>query len=66
MSEPTKYKMPKFGTKETIDCVSYVEYAKLKAKVERLQKAGDAVVATYVSKHFIDEPAIRDWRAAKV
>jgi hypothetical protein len=36
MSEPTKYKMPKFGTKETIDCVSYVEYAKLKAEVERL------------------------------
>lgn len=66
MSEPTKHKMPKFGTKETIDCVSYVEYAKLKAKVERLQKAGDAVVATYVSKHFIDDPAIRDWRAAKI
>jgi hypothetical protein len=46
--------------------VSVKEYNALKAKADRLEKAGDAVVATYVSKHFINEPAIRDWRAAKV
>lgn len=66
MKEPTKYKVVKFGTKDTIDCIPYIDYIKIKAKCERLEKAGDAVVTTYVSKHFIDDPAIRDWRAAKV
>lgn len=46
--------------------VSHSEYLRLKEKCERLEKAGDEVVAIYVSKHFINDQAIRDWRAAKI
>ena len=39
MSEPKRYKVGKIGTTEMIDCVSYEDYARLKAEVERLTKA---------------------------
>ena len=36
MNEPKRYKVGKIGTTEMIDCVSYEDYARLKAEVERL------------------------------
>lgn len=39
MSEPKRYKVGKIGTTEMIDCVSYEDYARLKAEVERLRNA---------------------------
>ena len=38
MSEPKRYKVGKIGTTEMIDCVSYDDYALLKAEVERLEE----------------------------
>ena len=49
MSEPKIYKVGKIGTTETIDCVSYEDYEKLKADVERLTKAEDKMIeVTYM------------------
>ena len=41
MSEPKRYKVGKIGTTEMIDCVSYADYARLKAEVERLNNESD-------------------------
>jgi hypothetical protein len=46
--------------------VAYDDYKKLLEENERLKKAGDSVVSTYVSKTFINDQVVRDWRAAKV
>jgi hypothetical protein len=40
VSEPKRYKVGKIGTTEMIDCVSYDDYARLKAEVERLKACG--------------------------
>jgi len=41
VSEPKRYKVGKIGTTEMIDCVSYADYARLKAEVERLNNESD-------------------------
>jgi hypothetical protein len=46
--------------------VAYDDYKKLLEENERLKKAGDNVVATYVSRTFINDQVIREWRSAKV
>ena len=46
--------------------VAYDDYKKLLEENERLKKAGDSVVSTYVSKTFINDQVVRDWRSAKV
>ena len=43
MSEPKRYKVGKIGTTEMIDCVSYEDYARLKAEVERLTKENETI-----------------------
>lgn len=69
MSEPKRYKVGKLGTTETIDCVSYEDYARLKAEVERLTKAGDVMLSEWASgdekdaKNFLKALVI--WNAAK-
>ena len=44
MSEPKRYKVGKIGTTEMIDCVSYEDYARLKAECEARQ-AENSVLA---------------------
>jgi hypothetical protein len=69
VSEPKRYKVGKLGTTETIDCVSYEDYARLKAEVERLTKAGDVMLSEWASgdekdaKNFLKALVI--WNAAK-
>ena len=46
------------------DWVRYSDYARLKAEVERLTKAGDAMAEQLDLEYLISQPA-RLWRAAK-
>jgi hypothetical protein len=69
VSEPKRYKVGKIGTTEMIDCVSYDDYARIKAEVERLTKAGDELwefaklADTNAPK--ARRKALKDWHAAK-
>ena len=66
MSEPKRYKVGKIGTTEMIDCVSYDDYARLKAEVERLTKAGDAMRESIICGTSSDDiQAVLEWDAAK-
>ena len=64
VSEPTRLKVGRIGTTEMIDCVSYEDYARLKAQVERLTKAGDAM-AKLLSCCGNPQSEVRGWNAAK-
>jgi len=66
VSEPKRYKVGKIGTTEMIDCVSYDDYARLKAEVERLTKAGDAMRESIICGTSSDDiQAVLEWDAAK-
>jgi hypothetical protein len=51
VSEPKRYKVGKIGTTEMIDCVSYDDYARLKAEVEGLKKP--AIIGGYNLSEYI-------------
>ena len=79
MSEPKRYErcyhkdyIPE-GMEEHYNgkWVSYADYARLKAEVERLRKAGDLLCFHYISlarNRWPDDPlpsSVTDWQAAK-
>ena len=67
MSEPKRYKVGRIGTTEMIDCVPYDDYARLKAEVERLTKAGDWLVEAVQTDDCWEnwDKGIAKWNAAK-
>ena len=79
MSEPKRYRLdPESYLAEHPqgDFVDYQDYDRLKAEVERLIKAGDAVALDYAERIEIEAgnpaktlmktvPVLRDWNAAK-
>jgi hypothetical protein len=74
MSEPKRYRLdPESYLAEHPqgDFIDYQDYARLKAEVERLTKAGDLLAFHYISlgrKFFPNDPlpsSISDWNAAK-
>ena len=69
MSEPKRYsdldvwKALHFGENDS-GWVKWEDYARLKAEVERLTKAGDNLVYV-VTEHPVAEPFVKAWFAAK-
>jgi hypothetical protein len=49
MSEPIRYRMDMYGTTETLDCVSYLDYYKLKLENDKLknevQRLNDIIIS---------------------
>lgn len=66
MRKPRGSKIKKSYDKKEIVCISASDYKKLKEKIDRLERAGDNIINRYVSKYFMDEPEVREWRAAKI
>ena len=67
MSEPKRYRLdPESYLAEHPqgDFVDYQDYARLKAEVERLRKAGDAMERS-LAFEYPDSPKVKDWNAAK-
>ena len=71
MSEPKRYRLdPESYLAEHPqgDFVDYQDYARLKAEVERLRKAGDEIImitSQYVTDSTLRNLALREWNAAK-
>ncbi len=74
MSDPKRYRLdPESYLAEHPqgDFIDYQDYARLKAQVERLTKAGDLLAFHYISlgrKFFPNDPlpsSLSDWYAAK-
>lgn len=64
MSEPKRWELWEVIMEDThSEWVRWEDYARLKAEVERLRKAGDAVCE---SPYLLEtDPAVIAWRAAK-
>jgi hypothetical protein len=74
MNDPKRYRLdPESYLAEHPqgDFIDYQDYARLKAQVERLTKAGDLLAFHYISlgrKFFPNDPlpsSLSDWHAAK-
>jgi hypothetical protein len=69
MSEPKRYAIRGFSAalveEDNGVFIRYEDYARLKAEVERLRKAGDRMAAALNGEYNYELPCVEDWNAAK-